>query len=133
MALEHELGAHSYSHASMGFESNAYLENDLRRCKDYFEAVVGTPMRIYAFPNGSYREEQIGIVAGSGVQHILLVGEDFASPDSPHTRFTFHAHSSSEVKFRALGGLRPVRTPLSSGSGSRLAPSQTVLKSLRIS
>lgn len=106
VARVHELGAHSYSHASMAYESNQYLRNDLRRCGKYFEEIIGQKMHIYAFPNGSYREEQIEIVVESGVDHVLLVGEDFADERSPYKRFTFNAHTKSEARFRALGGNR---------------------------
>jgi peptidoglycan/xylan/chitin deacetylase (PgdA/CDA1 family) len=101
----HELGAHSYSHASMAHESNEYLREDLRRCNRYFQEILGQRMRIYAFPNGSYRDEQIEIVSDSGVQHILLVGDVFANGTSPHKRFGFDAETLSEARFKALGGL----------------------------
>jgi peptidoglycan/xylan/chitin deacetylase (PgdA/CDA1 family) len=100
----HELGGHSYSHASMAHESNEYLREDLSRCNRYFEEILGQPMQIYAFPNGSYREEQIEIVRDSGVQHILVVGDAFADGTSPHKRFGFHAKTLSEARFKALGG-----------------------------
>jgi hypothetical protein len=65
-------------------------------------------MRIYAFPNGSYREEQIEIVRESGVQHVLLVGQNFENGTSPHKRFRFDAKTFSEARFKALGGLMRV-------------------------
>jgi peptidoglycan/xylan/chitin deacetylase (PgdA/CDA1 family) len=104
----HEVGGHSYSHASMAYETNEYLINDLLRCNRYFEEIFGQPMRIYAFPNGSCREEQIEIVIKSGIQHVLLVGNDFAAEESPHKRFGFDAKRLSEARFKALGGIRPI-------------------------
>jgi peptidoglycan/xylan/chitin deacetylase (PgdA/CDA1 family) len=108
VALIHEVGCHSYSHASMAHESNEYLAHDLVRCNQYFDELLGRSILIYAFPNGSYRSEQIEIVAESGVKHILLVGDDFADEKSPHRRFTFSANTLSEARFKALGGFRPV-------------------------
>jgi peptidoglycan/xylan/chitin deacetylase (PgdA/CDA1 family) len=108
VAGEHELGAHSYSHASMGFETNAYLEADVRRCQDYFRRKFGNPMSIYAFPNGSYAPGQLELVERAGVRHVLLTGDNFDCGGNRHARFTFHAHTASEVRFRATGGLRPV-------------------------
>lgn len=106
VARVHEIGVHSYSHASMAYESNDYLTNDLICCNKYFKEHFAQPVRIYAFPNGSYREEQIEIVKKSGVRHVLLVGEDFAEEQSPHKRFTFNAKMFSEARFKALGGFR---------------------------
>jgi hypothetical protein len=70
---------------------------------------LGLPMFIYAFPNGSYREEQIDIARDSGVRHILLVDENFAGRSSVHKRFTFDAKTQAEAQFKALGGLRSVK------------------------
>ena len=61
LPAEHELGAHSYSHSSMAFESDAFLDADVRRCADYFSAKLQRPMTIYAFPNGSCREGQVSV------------------------------------------------------------------------
>lgn len=99
-----EFGAHSWSHASMAYESDAYFRQDLERCRDYFAAKLGLPMDIYAFPNGSCRPEQIDAAFAEGVRHLLLVGEDFSRDPRLHGRFTFVAKSRAEVRFRALGG-----------------------------
>ena len=102
---EHELGAHSWAHASMEFESDHYLDEDVRRCADWFKTTLGTPMTIYAFPNGSCREGQAEQVLRQGVEHVLLVGDGFDRGGSVHQRFTFDARSPSEARFKALGGL----------------------------
>src|SRR5687768_10816540 len=36
IASETEIGAHSFSHESMGFEDAAFFENDFMRCADFF-------------------------------------------------------------------------------------------------
>ncbi|NNU43666.1 polysaccharide deacetylase family protein [Ramlibacter montanisoli] len=108
IAGEHELGAHSYSHASMACETDEYLQQDVRKCQDYFREKLGTPVTIYAFPNGSYAPGQLELVEGAGIRHVLLTGEDFDRGATRHARFTFHAGTSSEVRFRATGGLRPI-------------------------
>lgn len=101
----HELGAHSWAHASMEFESDDYLDDDVRRCADWFKTTLGTPMTIYAFPNGSCREGQAEQVLSQGVEHVLLVGDGFDRRGPVHRRFTFDARSPSEARFKALGGL----------------------------
>ena len=105
---DHELGAHSYAHSSMEFETNRYLEDDVRRCDDFFNRELGRPMTIYAFPNGSCRPGQAERVLEQGVDHVLLVGERFDRGGSIHHRFTFDARSRSEARLKAVGGLAPL-------------------------
>lgn len=99
-----EFGAHSWAHASMAYESDAYFRQDLARCRDYFARHLGLPMAIYAFPNGSCRPEQLDAAFAEGLRHVLLVGEDFSRDPRVHGRFTFVGNSRAEVRFRALGG-----------------------------
>lgn len=107
-ADHHEIGVHSYSHESMEFESDDYFVDDLRRCRGFFDNELRLPMRIYAFPNGSYRKEQVRVLRETGFEHVLLVGERTSSPtDRIHHRFTFGGSSRSEVRLRALGWTRP--------------------------
>lgn len=105
---DHELGAHSYAHSSMEFETDEYLDEDVRRCGAYFKDEIGTPMTIYAFPNGSCREGQAERVLSQGVDHVLLVGEEFDTGAHVHTRFTYDARSTSEARFKALGGFAAI-------------------------
>lgn len=101
---DHEIGAHSYAHASMEFETDDYLDDDIQRCAAYFRDKLARPMTIYAFPNGSCRAGQAERVLTQGVDHVLLVGERFDGGGALHTRFTFDARSPSEARFKALGG-----------------------------
>ena len=106
LASVHEFGAHSYSHASMEYESDTYFQQDLQRCKDYFRDVLNIPASIYTFPNGSYKESQIQRALDFGYSHVLLVGNRFSRSDNRiHNRFGFHAQSRREAVFRAVGGL----------------------------
>ncbi len=106
LAAVHEFGAHSYSHASMEYESDTFFQQDLARCRDYFRDVLNMPVSIYTFPNGSCRESQIHHALDFGYNHVLLVGDCFSQCDNHiHNRFGFHAQSRREVLFRAVGGL----------------------------
>lgn len=111
LAVEHEIGAHSYGHASMQTKTLEYLKQDVERCRAYFLDRLRLPMEIYAFPNGSCTEEQVRVVEQAGVKHVLLVGEAFDTHPSRHYRFTFDAHSRAEMRFKALGGLRRISFP----------------------
>jgi peptidoglycan/xylan/chitin deacetylase (PgdA/CDA1 family) len=103
----HEIGAHTYHHASMAYESNDYLRADVAACRAFFDGKLGFPLDIYALPNGSYRPEQLEILAGENIPYVLLVDENFSWPGSRfHRRITFDATSRDEVRFRATGAYR---------------------------
>ena len=87
----------------MAFESDAFLDADVRRCADYFSAKLQRPMTIYAFPNGSCREGQVERVQAAEVEHVLLVGERFDCSARIHHRFTFDARSPAHVRVKATG------------------------------
>lgn len=102
---KHEIGAHSYAHSSMEFETDDYLDADVRSCATFFTEKLGSRMSIYAFPNGSCRHGQPLKVLAHDVDHVLLVGDKFDEGVSIHTRFTLDARSRSEIKFKAVGGI----------------------------
>ncbi len=103
----HEIGVHSYSHESMGIESQVYFENDFLKCQKYFQNILLLPLDIYAFPNGSYEAYQLDFLRQNHIKHILLVNEEYANYDShTYNRFTFYGDSISEIKMRALGWTR---------------------------
>jgi len=104
IAGTHEIGVHSFSHESMEFETAAFFEDDFEKCAGYFENKLGLPLETYAFPNGSYREEQIAALLERGIKHVLLVGEDYArKSENVFPRFTIYGSSKLETRFQALG------------------------------
>jgi peptidoglycan/xylan/chitin deacetylase (PgdA/CDA1 family) len=104
IAARVELGAHSYSHESMGFETDDFFLGDLEKCETYFNDKLGLPLSIYAFPNGSYRPSQIALLRSRDIKHILLVDEKLASRNSDVLpRRTMYGDSTAELRARALG------------------------------
>ncbi len=102
----HEIGAHSFEHATMEAETADYLRADAARCRDWFRRYLASEPEVYAFPNGSARPGQSEIVRDSGYQTVLLVGERFSRPQGwLHPRFTMYGDSAGELRFRALGAL----------------------------
>jgi peptidoglycan/xylan/chitin deacetylase (PgdA/CDA1 family) len=100
----HEVGAHSFSHDSMGYEELEFFREDLGRCFRFFQEQLKSPLTVYAFPNGSYRPENLQLLLEQGVDHVLLVGEAFAHPGSRvRPRITIYGDSVREIKFQALG------------------------------
>ena len=103
----YDWGAHSFDHANMAEESNRFFINDLKKCKDWFKNNLCYEPYIYAFPNGSYREEQIEIAYKYGFLNPLLVNDDFSSTKNRcHDRFGFDASSFKEMKVKATGFIR---------------------------
>ena len=101
----HEFGAHSFSHANMELETDAYFKNDLIQCKNWFANKFNYDVEIYAFPNGSYRVEQIDICRSFGFSYVLLVDHGFSNVKSKVChRFEFTADSEDELKYKCLGG-----------------------------
>ena len=91
----------------MSVESNDYVVEDARRCREYLADLGTTYPFVYAFPNGMLRKEQVDAVRAAGFDHVLCVGENFSQPENwLHNRFTFYGDTVAETRFRALGSLR---------------------------
>ena len=96
IAEVHELGAHSFEHATMAAEDDDYVAADARRCRAYFADVLKRPTSIYAFPNGSYRPQHPAMIREAGFDTILLVNEDFSSAATrDHSRFNIYGTSTA--------------------------------------
>lgn len=105
VARLHEVGVHSYAHDSMEFESDDFFADDVRRCQDWYREKLASEPRVYAFPNGSYRESQIGIARQAGMDHVLLVDETTSSARSGvHPRITADGVSLRELRMRLARG-----------------------------
>lgn len=99
-----EIGAHSFAHESMGFEDFNYFSRDFLECATYFREKLEQSLTIYAFPNGSYRAEQIDFLRQKGVEHVLLVDENFAEAGSEiYPRLTIYGDTAAQVKMKSLG------------------------------
>ena len=100
----HDFGAHSFAHESMEFESKEFFEQDLRKCQDYFTRELGIPLLVYAFPNGSYRPEQLSVLESMSFDFILLVEEKLATPSRRVLpRITFSPQNSAEARLFGTG------------------------------
>lgn len=61
-------------------------------------------MTVYAFPNGSYRAEQVDFLLRNNIERVLLVDEKFADFNSDViTRITIYGDTRQEVIMRSLG------------------------------
>ncbi len=110
IAAIHEIGAHSFSHASMAKETDQYFVDDLTKCQTYFREELGTSAQIYSFPNGSFRDDQPQAAIEHGYDFVLLVGENFSQTNNAVlNRFTFYSDSDNESRFRTLGAFRDPR------------------------
>jgi peptidoglycan/xylan/chitin deacetylase (PgdA/CDA1 family) len=103
-ARDHEIGVHSFTHESMGFESDKFFQDDFHQCRSYFSETLNLPLDIYAFPNGSYRDSQVDYLLCNGMRHILLVDELLTRRSHRVlTRVTVAADSWPELRLTAVG------------------------------
>jgi peptidoglycan/xylan/chitin deacetylase (PgdA/CDA1 family) len=105
----HEIGTHSFEHATMPAETDAYVAADAARCRDWHREKLGAEPLVYAFPNGSAGPGHAAIVRAAGYRSVLLTGEGFSSPGAHvHSRFTMRGASAAELRFRATGAMAAV-------------------------
>jgi peptidoglycan/xylan/chitin deacetylase (PgdA/CDA1 family) len=99
----HELGCHSYSHESMAQMDGEEFAAELDRCTAFF-ADIDCPMNIFAFPNGSYRSDQVETLLARGVEHVLVVKERPSTiVRGCHPRITMYGDSAAELRLRGMG------------------------------
>ena len=104
LSRKHSIGAHSFDHDSMGLENEDFFARDVLRCREYFRDQMNLPLETYAFPNGSYRPEQVQHLLSSGFKNVLLVDEQFGEMGaSVQPRLTFYGDSIPELRLRSLG------------------------------
>ncbi len=104
----HELGAHSFEHATLACETDDYVRKDAKACQRWFKDALGRSTDIYTLPNGEGSPHHIELIRAAGYRHVLQVGEDYSSVGATtHQRFTMYGSSRSEVRFRATGFRRP--------------------------
>ena len=111
LLANHEIGVHSFEHATMTAESDDYLRRDVSHCSQWFEKTFECKTSIYAFPNGAANKNQLKITHNHGYNTVLMVGELFSQTKATcHSRFTMYAKTLPEARFRALGGRSPINS-----------------------
>ena len=106
----HEIGTHSFEHATMAAERDDYVAADAARCRAWHREKLGAESLIYAFPNGSAGPGHAAIVRAAGYRDVLLTGESFSSCGTHlHQRFTIYGASAAELRFRATGAMADAR------------------------
>lgn len=103
-AREHDIGAHSWSHEAMEWQSEAFFDDDTSKCMEYFDEKLGFPMSIYAFPSGSYKAWHVERLRARGVRHILLVDQQWIDGRvDAYPRLPIAATSRAETMLQAVG------------------------------
>jgi peptidoglycan/xylan/chitin deacetylase (PgdA/CDA1 family) len=106
VARHHEIGLHSYDHDSMGFESDAFFRRDLDRCLGWAAAHLPVAPKVYAFPNGSARDDQVRIAHEAGLRDVLLGGERPSRAGArAHPRIGLFGSSDAELRLRLARAL----------------------------
>jgi peptidoglycan/xylan/chitin deacetylase (PgdA/CDA1 family) len=107
LSLKYEIGCHSYYHKDFKYLTTQKFEEDFNKCQDFFKNNLNIPIDIYAFPYGSYKQDNINYLQKKKVRHILLVDENYSKlNENIYNRFTFHASSKFELKLKSLGWRR---------------------------
>lgn len=98
------IGNHSDSHTSMQFETLDYFRNDFMMCDRIVQELTGRPTEIYAFPNGSWRADQIDWLTERNCKHILLVEErPLGSIWAVKSRITCAGTGRGAIRLRMTG------------------------------
>jgi peptidoglycan/xylan/chitin deacetylase (PgdA/CDA1 family) len=106
-ARMHEIGAHSFDHASLSYETDDFVRKDALKCQNYLSAVTGAASAVYALPNGMAAKRQLPLIEEAGFRHILLTGETCSSAGAHHhPRFTMWGDTAAELRARATGYTR---------------------------
>jgi peptidoglycan/xylan/chitin deacetylase (PgdA/CDA1 family) len=101
VAKYHEIGSHSFEHATMSAETCDYVARDAVRCRDWHLSVLGNEPEVYAFPNGSAGTGHAEIVRQAGYRDVLLVGENFSRPGNwLHKRFTMYGNTIHDDRWQ---------------------------------
>jgi len=100
----HEIGCHSYGHESMEHLSPAAVEHDLDLCDAFFHE-QGLRTDVFAFPNGSYRPDQIAPLQRRGYRHVLTIGRPTTARTGVHPRSAIYGDSAAELRLRAVVGV----------------------------
>jgi peptidoglycan/xylan/chitin deacetylase (PgdA/CDA1 family) len=104
IARLHQVGAHSFRHDSMRYESDDFFREDVQSCKKFFQQELALDLNIYAFPNGEYRGSQLKIATETGIEHVLVVDERLASSTcGTQPRLTIYGETVDEARFLSLG------------------------------
>lgn len=104
-ARHHEIGAHSFEHATLEAESDDYVREDGRKCQRWLQKKLDVCTSIYALPNGKGRPGVEELLAESGFTTILYTGELYGRLGALN-RFTMYGTSLPELRARATGWTR---------------------------
>jgi len=60
-------GCHTYSHPSLGILSKEKQYQEIVRCKEWLEKMLGKDVVDFSYPYGSYNQDTIDIIRGVGI------------------------------------------------------------------
>lgn len=104
-----DIGAHSFYHSNMSVESKKFVTQDMVECKKWFKKNLNKEVDIFAFPNNSYKKEQIDLALELGYSYILTVNGAVVDHSSDYyDRIGIDATSKSEAIFKVLGGFKKI-------------------------
>ena len=112
----HEIGVHSFEHATMTAETDEYLVKDASRCLTWFKSNSISEPTVYGV---SPMAPRISVTPSCYIemdfQLCYLLERRLLAHTWLHKRFTFYAKSLAEARFRPPEGLH-TRLPRQPGS-----------------
>ena len=104
-----DLGAHSFYHSNMSVESKKFVTQDMVECKKWFKKNLNKEVDIFAFPNNSYKKEQIELALELGYSYVLTVNGAAVDQSSDYyDRIGIDATSKAEAIFKVLGRFKKI-------------------------
>ena len=78
-----EVASHTVTHPTLTRCPSSRVAEEILEDRKYIENIVGYPVRGFAYPNGSYSKEIIGLLPSLGISYARIVGntDAFELPD----------------------------------------------------
>lgn len=66
ISKSHEIGAHTVNHPNLTKIPASQAEKEIKESKDWLEAVIGKPIKMFCYPFGDYNEQVVELVKKAG-------------------------------------------------------------------
>lgn len=94
---DYEIGAHGFYHTDLSALTEAELEDELKRSKDYLKQVSGKDTGSIAFPYGNYNQAVIDACRQHGFRYLFRTEKEMTTGSEPglYERFTVNPFVSA--------------------------------------
>jgi phosphatidylinositol alpha-1,6-mannosyltransferase len=114
-----EIGAHTVHHPILNECTPQQARDEIAGCKETLEAIIGGPVRSFAYPNGrpgeDFRAEHIEMVKAAGYENAVTTSNGVVRADTDpfqQPRFTPWGMSDEKITFQLARNMLTRNTPL---------------------